>query len=51
MPDFKLNPAYTATADQPQAIAELSEGLSGDDRFQTLLGGGLLPGDLRQLIP
>jgi excinuclease ABC subunit B len=38
VPDFKLNPAYTATADQPKAIAELSGGLSGDDRFQTLLG-------------
>ncbi len=38
MPDFKLNPAYTPTADQPQAIAELSAGLEGEDRFQTLLG-------------
>jgi len=38
VPDFKLNPAYTATADQPQAIAELSAGLEGEDRFQTLLG-------------
>ena len=27
MPDFKLNPAYTPTADQPQAIAGLAEGL------------------------
>jgi excinuclease ABC subunit B len=38
MPDFKLNPAYTPTADQPKAIAELGEGLEGDDRFHTLLG-------------
>ena len=38
MPDFKLNPAYSPTADQPQAIAELAEGLGSDDRFQTLLG-------------
>ncbi len=38
MPDFKLNSAYTPTADQPQAIDELSAGLQGDDRFQTLLG-------------
>ncbi|MEK6250591.1 MAG: excinuclease ABC subunit UvrB [Actinomycetota bacterium] len=38
MPDFKLNPAYTPTADQPTAIAELSAGLEGSDRFQTLLG-------------
>ncbi|HEY7256227.1 MAG TPA: DEAD/DEAH box helicase family protein, partial [Solirubrobacterales bacterium] len=38
MPDFKLNPAYTATADQPAAIAGLAEGLGAGDRFQTLLG-------------
>ncbi len=38
MPDFKLNPAYTATADQPTAIAGLAEGLGTGDRFQTLLG-------------
>ena len=38
LPDFKLNPAYTPTADQPQAIDELAEGLSTDERFLTLLG-------------
>ena len=38
MPDFKLNPAYTPTADQPKAIAGLAEGLGSGDRFQTLLG-------------
>jgi excinuclease ABC subunit B len=38
VPDFKLNPAYTATADQPTAIAGLAEGLGAGDRFQTLLG-------------
>ncbi|HEY1284958.1 MAG TPA: excinuclease ABC subunit UvrB [Solirubrobacterales bacterium] len=38
MPDFKLNPAYTPTADQPAAIAGLSEGLREGDSFQTLLG-------------
>src|SRR5688500_1070351 len=38
MPDFKLNPAYTATADQPKAIDGLVEGLGADERFQTLLG-------------
>jgi len=38
MPDFKLNPAYTPTADQPKAIAGLAEGLEAGDRFQTLLG-------------
>ncbi len=38
MPDFKLNPAYTPTADQPKAVAGLAEGLEGGERFQTLLG-------------
>jgi excinuclease ABC subunit B len=38
VPDFKLNSAYTPTADQPQAIDELAAGLSEGDRFQTLLG-------------
>jgi excinuclease ABC subunit B len=38
MPHFKLNPAYTATADQPKAIEGLAEGLGASDRVQTLLG-------------
>jgi len=38
VPDFKLNPAYTPTADQPDAIAGLAEGLGNGERFQTLLG-------------
>src|SRR6476661_8249397 len=38
MPDFKLNPAYTPTADQPKAIAGLAEGLRAGEKFQTLLG-------------
>ena len=38
MPDFKLNPAYTPTADQPKAIASLAEGLDADERYLTLLG-------------
>jgi excinuclease ABC subunit B len=38
VPEFALNPAYTPTADQPQAIASLAEGLETGDRFQTLLG-------------
>src|ERR1700742_4769721 len=38
VPDFKLNSAYTPTADQPKAIAGLSEGLRKGERFQTLLG-------------
>jgi excinuclease ABC subunit B len=35
---FQLNPAYTPTADQPQAIGWLAEGLRADERFLTLLG-------------
>jgi excinuclease ABC subunit B len=35
---FKLNPAYTATADQPKAIDGLVEGVESNERFQTLLG-------------
>src|ERR671938_464197 len=38
MPEFHVNSAYTAVADQPKARAELAEGLGGGDRFQTLLG-------------
>jgi excinuclease ABC subunit B len=38
MPKFKLNPAYTPTADQPKAIEGLAEGLGSKERIQTLLG-------------
>jgi excinuclease ABC subunit B len=38
VPDFKLNPAYSPTADQPKAIADLADGLNAEERFQTLLG-------------
>ncbi len=38
MPKFKLNPAYTPTADQPKAIEGLAEGLGSEEKFQTLLG-------------
>ena len=38
MPDFKLNSAYSPTADQPQAIEELTKGINAGDRFLTLLG-------------
>jgi excinuclease ABC subunit B len=38
VPDFVLNPAYTATADQPQAIESLAAGVEAGDRFMTLLG-------------
>jgi excinuclease ABC subunit B len=38
VPQFKLNPAYSPTADQPKAIASLAEGLEADERYLTLLG-------------
>src|SRR5918912_1393533 len=38
MAEFKTSQAYQPTGDQPQAIAELSDGLQAGERFQTLLG-------------
>ena len=38
MPAFKLDSVFTPTADQPQAIAALAEGVESGQRFQTLLG-------------
>src|SRR5437667_6021535 len=38
MPDFKLDPVFTPTADQPKAIAGLAEGIEAGERFVTLLG-------------
>ncbi len=38
MPDFKLDSVFTPTADQPQAIESLAEGVLQGERFQTLLG-------------
>ena len=38
MPEFKLNPAYSPTADQPKAIDGLAEGIESKEQFQTLLG-------------
>ena len=38
MPEFSLNSAYSPTADQPQAIASLAEGVEAGERFLTLLG-------------
>src|SRR5438067_4778147 len=38
MPEFKLDSVFTPTADQPQAIAGLAEGVEAGERFQTLLG-------------
>ena len=35
---FKISSEYSPTGDQPRAIKELSEGISRNDRFQTLLG-------------
>ncbi len=38
MPEFRLDTAFTPTADQPKAIAGLAEGVRAGERFQTLLG-------------
>src|SRR5687768_16617280 len=38
MPEFRLTPAYTPTADQPTAIASLADGLGDGERFLMLLG-------------
>ena len=38
MPPFKLESALKPTGDQPNAIAELTDGIQQGDRFQTLLG-------------
>jgi len=38
MPDFKVNAAYSAVADQPKARDGLAKGVVDGDRFQTLLG-------------
>jgi excinuclease ABC subunit B len=38
MPPFKLDAAYSPTADQPAAISSLSEGIEAGERFTTLLG-------------
>ena len=38
MPAFRLDSAFTPTADQPRAIAELADGVLAKERYQTLLG-------------
>ena len=38
MPEFKLVSDFRPTGDQPTAIAQLVEGISSGERFQTLLG-------------
>ncbi len=38
MPEFRLDSAFTPTADQPRAIEQLAEGVQQGQHFQTLLG-------------
>jgi excinuclease ABC subunit B len=38
MPRFELDSAFQPTADQPQAITSLAEGVDRDERYLTLLG-------------
>jgi excinuclease ABC subunit B len=38
MPPFKLDSAFTPTADQPAAIDQIAEAVNAGDRFTTLLG-------------
>src|SRR3989339_1663242 len=38
MPDFKVVSSFEPRGDQPKAIAELTTGLTGGEKFQTLLG-------------
>jgi excinuclease ABC subunit B len=38
MPEFRLDSAYTPTADQPKAIQEIAEAVRRGDRATTLLG-------------
>jgi excinuclease ABC subunit B len=38
VPEFRLDSAFTPTADQPKAIESLAEGVGEGERFQTLLG-------------
>src|SRR6516165_1510386 len=38
MPEFKLDPVFTPTADQPAAIDQIADAIATGERFQTLLG-------------
>jgi excinuclease ABC subunit B len=38
VPDFRLDSAFSPTADQPKAIAAMAAGIERGERFQTLLG-------------
>jgi excinuclease ABC subunit B len=36
--DFKLQSEFKPTGDQPEAIEQLTEGITSNEKFQTLLG-------------
>jgi excinuclease ABC subunit B len=38
VPEFRLDAAFTPTADQPKAIDQIAEGVAAGERFTTLLG-------------
>jgi len=38
VPEFELNSTYSPMADQPAAIAALTDGIQSGERIQTLLG-------------
>ncbi|MDQ3699792.1 MAG: DEAD/DEAH box helicase family protein, partial [Chloroflexota bacterium] len=38
MPPFRLDAAYSPTADQPKAITQIAEAVERGDQFTTLLG-------------
>src|ERR1700752_2879467 len=38
MPDFKVEAPFEPTGDQPDAIAQLAEGIKNGQKYQTLLG-------------
>jgi excinuclease ABC subunit B len=38
VPEFRLDPAFTPAADQPQAITAIAEAIERGDRYTTLLG-------------
>ena len=38
MPEFKVEAPFQPTGDQPEAIAQLTEGLNNGSKMQTLLG-------------
>src|SRR4051794_26277336 len=38
MPEFRLDAAFSPTADQPKAIEQLAQSIRGGERYTTLLG-------------